>query len=210
MKILEKMFGSAGKVKIMRLFLFNPKRVYSQKEVSDRAKVSPKSTKRDITILEKMGLIKRKASFRLVPRKTQFPSDAPEAKMRQEKFSGYILNESFPYLIPLQNLLINLSTIKDEYIIEQIQPSGKMKLVVLAGIFIQDPGSRVDILVVGDGLKKKKLDATMKALEAEIGKELRYAAFETSDFKYRTDMYDKLMRDILDYPHKKIVNKLGM
>ncbi|MDD5050889.1 MAG: hypothetical protein PHV93_04125 [Candidatus Pacebacteria bacterium] len=206
MKILEKMFGSAGKVKIMRLFLFNPKRVYEQAEVSDRAKVNPKSARKDIVLLEKMGLLKKKVGFKLVPAK----SKRNKGKMSQKKFMGWILNESFAYLIPLQNLLINLSTIKDEYIIEQIQSSGKVKLIVLAGIFIQDPGSRVDILVVGDKLKKKKLSGTMKSLEAEIGKELRYGAFETSDFKYRMDMYDKLVRDILDYPHKKILNKMAM
>ncbi|MDD4989589.1 MAG: hypothetical protein PHV42_04165 [Candidatus Pacebacteria bacterium] len=204
MKILEKMFGSAGKVKIMRLFLFNPKRIYEQEEVGIRAKVNPQSTKKDLILLEKMGLLKKKVGFKIIPSKKK------GGKSKQKKFMGWILNESFAYLIPLQNLLINLSTIKDEYIIEQIQSSGKIKLIVLAGIFIQDPGSRVDILVVGDNIKKKKLDATMKSLEAEIGKELRYGAFNTTDFRYRMDMYDKLIRDILDYPHKKIVNRMGI
>ncbi len=206
MKTLEKLFGSAGKVKIMRLFLFNPKRVYEEKEVSGRAKVNPQSTKRDILLLEKMGLLKKKSGVKIIPGK----SGKQAEKDTQKRFTGWTLDESFAYLIPLQNLLINLSTIKDEYIIQQIQTSGKIRLIVLSGIFIQDPGSRVDILVVGDKLKKKKLDEIMKSLEAEIGKELRYGAFETSDFKYRTDMYDKLVRDILDYPHKKIVNKLAI
>ena len=50
----------------------------------------------------------------------------------------------------------------------------------------------------------------IKNLEAEIGKELRYVYFSTEDFKYRLSMCDKLMRDILDYPHKKVLNKLGI
>ncbi len=203
MKILEKLFGSAGKVKIMRLFLFNPKRIYEESEVAERAKVNFKVTKKELALLGKMGLLKRKGGFKIIPGKLG-------KKDNQKKFSGWILNESFAYLIPLQNLLINLSTIKDEYIIQQIQTSGKIRLIVLSGIFIQDPGSRVDILVVGDKLKKKKLEGIVEGLEAEIGKELRYGAFETSDFKYRTDMYDKLIRDILDYPHKKILNKLAI
>ena len=49
----------------------------------------------------------------------------------------------------------------------------------------------------------------MKIIESEIGKELRYAYFSTEDFQYRLSMCDKLTRDILDYPHKKILNKLG-
>ena len=47
-------------------------------------------------------------------------------------------------------------------------------------------------------------------MEAEIGKELRYAAFEAPEFEYRVKMYDKLIRDIFDFPHKTILNKLGL
>jgi hypothetical protein len=43
-----------------------------------------------------------------------------------------------------------------------------------------------------------------------VGKELRYAFFSTDEFKYRMSMYDKLVRDILDYPHKVLLDKLGI
>lgn len=85
-----------------------------------------------------------------------------------------------------------------------------MKLILTAGVFQHDPESRVDILVVGDNIKQGMLVSAISALEAELGKELRYAAFETADFKYRLGVYDKLVRDILDYPHQKILNKLGL
>ena len=50
----------------------------------------------------------------------------------------------------------------------------------------------------------------IEGLEAEIGKELRYAAFETGEFNYRLGMYDKLVRDILDYPHTVVLDRLGL
>ena len=50
----------------------------------------------------------------------------------------------------------------------------------------------------------------MSSIEAELGKELRYAAFETLDFQYRLGIYDKLIRDILDSQHQKILNKLAI
>lgn len=202
MKILEKMFGSAARVKIMRLFLFNPEKVYDGEEVSIRAKVKRQSTARELASFQKMGLLVRKSGWRILHPKSK------KAQAKKKKFSGWALNSAFPYLLPLQSLLINLSTIKDEYLIERLSSGGKPKLIILAGIFIEDPESRVDILVVGDKLKKKAIETVVKSLEAEIGKELRYAAFDTADFKYRLNMYDKLVRDILDYPHKKILNKL--
>ena len=66
------------------------------------------------------------------------------------------------------------------------------------------------MLVVGDNLRRSQLDRIIKNMEAEIGKELNFASFETADFQYRLGMYDKLVRDILDYPHQKLVDKLGL
>ena len=68
----------------------------------------------------------------------------------------------------------------------------------------------MDLLVVGDNLKQGQLETTIKTIESEIGREIRYAVFETSEFNYRYSIFDKLIRDILDYPHEKIINKLGL
>jgi hypothetical protein len=60
----------------------------------------------------------------------------------------------------------------------------------------------VDLLIVGDRMKRGKIEKGIRRLEAEIGAELVYAIFETKEFNYRLNMYDKLVRDILDYPHE--------
>ena len=83
-------------------------------------------------------------------------------------------------------------------------------MVIVAGVFIQNPDSRVDLLIVGDNLKRGSIDRIVKTMEAEIGKELTFASFETADFHYRLGMYDKLIRDILDYPHQKLLDKLNI
>ena len=62
------------------------------------------------------------------------------------------------------------------------------------------------MLIVGDRLKKNILAQIIKGLEAEIGKELDYVVLDTEEFKYRLDMYDKLVCDILDLPHMKLLD----
>mgnify|MGYP001558836910 CR=1 FL=1 len=57
-----------------------------------------------------------------------------------------------------------------------------------------------------DKLKKNILQQLMKGLEAEIGKELDYVVFDTEEFKYRLDMYDKLVCDVIDLPHLKLID----
>jgi hypothetical protein len=51
-------------------------------------------------------------------------------------------------------------------------------------------------------MQKSKVEEGVRKLEAEIGAEIVYATFTTKDFNYRLNMYDKLVRDILDFPHE--------
>ena len=92
---------------------------------------------------------------------------------------------------------------------KKVGGAGKIKLIITAGEFIQEEDSRVDILIVGDGLRDSRLKAVIRDLEAHMGKELRYAAFSTGDFTYRLGIYDRLIRDVLDYPHQIIVDRLA-
>ncbi|MFZ2523049.1 MAG: hypothetical protein WAW92_01550 [Minisyncoccia bacterium] len=189
METLARIFGSETKVKMMKLFLFNIERVYTTKDIADRTKSDISKVRRELSVLDKMGLIRKR-----------------QIKGRQ----GYVLNQLFPYLKQLQGFLIDVEPLQPREMVRKIGKSGSVKLIVTAGIFIQDSESRADLLVVGDGVKKAKLDSVIKAVEAEVGKELRYAFFSTEEFKYRMSMYDKLVRDILDYPHRILLDKLGI
>lgn len=203
MEILSKLFGTEAKVKIMRLFLFNPDTIYEVNNIADRVKEDPARVRKELLGLDKISLIKKKITGKSVVGK---------GKKKETRVTayGYHLNRAFSYLAPLQNFLINAKPLQPKEIVRKITQLGTVKLLVISGVFIQDAESRVDMLVVGDNIKKTHLENVVKTLEAEIGKELKYAYFTTADFTYRLSMYDKLIRDILDYPHEKIVNKLGL
>ncbi len=191
METLSKLFGNETKVKVMRLFLFNPEHVFDISDIAKRTKVVMFKVRKEISILERIGLIKRRMTNK-----------------SKSRGHGFILDPQFSYLTPLQNFLVNVEPLHPKEIIKKISHLGSIKLIIIAGVFIQELESRVDILIVGDGVKRAALEKTIKTLESEIGKELRYAYFTTEDFKYRISMFDKLTRDILDYPHKKVLNRL--
>ena len=98
--------------------------------------------------------------------------------------------------------MVRSDSINKEKILDNFKKAGRVKLVVISGVFIKNEDSRVDLLIVGDKLKKAKIEEGIRKLEAEIGAELVYAVFETKEFLYRLNMYDKLVRDIIDYPHE--------
>ena len=209
--ILAKLFGSANRIKIIRLFLLNPEEVFPFNEISRRAKVGKQACRREILFLKNIGFVKPKIGYVVVAPKTKRSLPAGrQGKPKKKKIHGWKLNEFFPLLSGLKNFILDTSPVLRDQLLKKLQKTGRIKLVILAGIFGEDNSSPVDILVVGDAIKKGALDRAIRDIEAEVGKELTYAFFSTQDFSYRMGMYDKFIRDILDYPHEKILNKLGI
>ena len=190
---MAKIFGSVDRVKLIRFFLLNSEGVFSSKEISGRTKINLANFRKEVSSLRDAGLVERK---------TKIHAD-------KKKIIGWRLSLSFPLLGQLKNLLLETTPLSKTELLKKISKVGRVKLVVLSGIFLQKDGSRVDILVVGDKIKKNLLEKVVKQTEAEIGKDLVYAFFTTEDFFYRLKICDKFLRDILDYPHQEILNRLN-
>lgn len=202
-EVLSALFGSVARVKILRLFLSNPDTTYSPADVADRAKVHIQSTRKEIALLTKIGLLKKHDITQIVT-----TGRGKSAKDVKKKTAGYIVDRNFKDLIALRSFILNIAPTDDKGIAQKVSAAGKIKLIVISGEFIREPDSRVDILIVGDAMKDTRLKSVIRDLESHMGRELRFAAFSTEDFTYRLSIYDRLLRDVLDYPHQIIVDKL--
>ena len=92
----------------------------------------------------------------------------------------------------------------------RMRATGVIKLVILAGIFTGEFENRLDLLVVGDRINERRLRTAIKLLEADTGAEIHYASLATPDFQYRLTVSDRLLRDVFDYPHRIVFDKLDM
>jgi hypothetical protein len=180
MEILGKILNSPARVKIMRLFLLNKGTNFKNIDVVKKSRVSPETVRRELKLLYSVGFIKKRGL-------------------------DWSFNYSFKYGTEFEDLLINSDTVDKNAIANNFKKTGKIKLLLISGTFIKNPDSRVDVLLVGDNIKRSKVDEEMHKLEAEMGTELSYAVFDTKEFSYRLNMYDKLVRDILDFPHEVIL-----
>lgn len=198
MDILEKLFGSAAKVRVMKLFLFHPNSTFDMEEIKKRSQLNSSKIQKEMRSLEKMGFLKKK-SMSLMSKNGK----------NKKKVKAWSVDFKFPYLKHLQSMLVHTSPFANKDIVKKFKNAGDLKLLIISGIFIQNWESRVDILIVGDKLKSSTLHSVIKTLEADMGCELRYTVLETDDFKYRLNIYDKLIRDVLDFPHEKVLNKIG-
>ena len=205
MEILTKLFGNVTKVKLMRLFLFNPDNAYSSSEIVERSKSSSKEVRKELAGLINVGIVRKRAITREIHTKKK-----KKIVVRKVNDVGYFLDQKFPYMQALKNLLITVSLHADDSLVRKFNSVGRVKFFVASGLFIQEWDTRVDLLIAGDDLNLNRLDAVIKSIEAEVGKEITYSAFETSDFEYRYGIHDRLIRDILDFPHTTLVDKLGI
>lgn len=180
MEILAKILGSVARVKVMRLFLLNKDKVFTTQDIAQRSRVGADVLRRELKALSTVSFVKKTTK-------------------------GWSFNQNFKYIREFEGLLISADTIDPNAITDTFKKVGRLKLLVVSGLFIKNKDTRVDILIVGDKLKRNKIEEGIKKLEAEIGAELVYAIFETKDFIYRLNMYDKLVRDILDFPHEVIL-----
>lgn len=184
---LIKLFGSHSRLKLLRLFLFNPSQSFTAAEAAARSRVSASAARSELLNLVASGLLRR----------------------ARTKLTRYELNDKFPYLQALKHLLLNTAR-RGESVPERLRSAGAIKLIILTGVFVGDVEGGFDMLIAGDRIREGALREKVRSLEAELGRELRYALLTTADFLYRLNMNDKLVRDIMDYPHRIVYDRLDI
>jgi hypothetical protein len=189
MESLGKLFGSSARVKLLRLFLFNEDTAFTASEASARARTGKDATRKEIALLAATGILKKKAG---------------------KGAARYQANRSYEHYEQLLIFLRSTTSVKDGRIINTFKKTGALRAVVLTGIFTGVIEPKVDVLVVGDKLNERSVKEAIHSIEAELGRELRYASFATPDFRYRVGVYDRLVRDVMDYPHRTIFDKIGL
>ncbi len=186
-EILEQLFDSPVKVRLLKLFLRNKGQFFSLQEVAKRIRSDSSVCQRQIKKLESIKFINSRVKG-------------------NRKY--YSINQNFAFYKELKILVLKSSPASKERILKRLKGLGRISLAILSGIFVDADNTRMDILIVGDNVKKKNLSSFLRDLEAEVGKEIDYVLLSTEDFKYRYDMFDRFLRDVLEKPHEKLINRL--
>jgi len=193
-KIAKKISRRKSKKTVAR----SGKRLIKRERFSARRKVFTRKTKHE---KRKVKSPKRKHQKALAQKKV---------KSRGFKFA---LNTNFSFLNELRSLVLKSSPDEKRDLTERINKIGRIKFAAIAGVFMnkesQDP-SLADLLIVGDDIEPRKLRGFLKSLEADIGREVKYAVMEKDEFTYRLSMFDRFIRVLLESTHEKLINKLGL
>lgn len=184
---LDILFDSQDRARILKLFLYNPDQNFELRFISKKLNIKSSALNKQLKNLDHIKFLNSK-------------------KIQDKK--TFKVNRDFIFYNELKGLVYKSSPASRSKILERLKNLGKIKLAVLAGIFVNADNSQADLLIVGDDVKLPKFNKFLSDLEAEIGKELNYVLMTTKEFYYRHDMYDRFIRDLLEFKHEKLINKL--
>lgn len=185
--MLEKLFGSKSRVKLLTLLLTNPDQAFFVRELTRRLDERINSVRRELANLEKMGMV---------------------SSIEKNRKRYYSVNQKFSFYPELRALFLKAGVNPDTRLIKQLKDVGKLSLAVLTGVFSRYPGAKADILLVGD-VDKKKLERIIKDLEDDMTEEINYTVMTKDEFDYRVKMMDRFLRDIFDHDHSVAIDKIG-
>jgi len=195
---LAALFGSMAAVKLLRLFLFNPERVLGFGDIASRARLTRRTARAELAMLERAGILERK----------YFHETAPSGHKRRAL--GFALARRFPFLEPLRAFLLATAPLDAKTLLSHARKAGTFDAVVASGVFLGDFDRRMDALLVAKKIPEQKVERAMRTLEAELGIEIKYAFLPTDEFVYRLNMRERLVRDVFDYPHRILVDRINV
>jgi len=200
--LLEQLFESQSKVKVLKFFFRNFQDVFTLKQIFRRLRTNFSLVRREIGKLEKLGLIKQKRIWLTFERK--------RGGVGKEQKTVYYINTGFDFFNELKNLILKSTISSKEELINNVKKIGNIKILTLAGIFTGDETAKADILIVGDKINSRKMNTFLKDLEAEVGKELNCSVMSTREFNYRYDMYDRFVRDLITGKSEILINRINL
>lgn len=185
--MLEHLFGSATRVKLLQLFFHAPHRAFFMRELARLTEIQLNAIRRELANLEKLKII--------VPTKA---GESTEEEVGTERSKYFKLNSNFFLAEELRALLVKSKILEEQSFIDDIlKRAGNIKLFLLSGSFVGDDEALTDMLIVGD-VKANVLARQIRDLEKFLGRQLRYTIMEEKEFLDRREIGDKFLYSIFE------------
>ncbi|MFZ6035890.1 MAG: winged helix-turn-helix domain-containing protein [Patescibacteria group bacterium] len=176
--MLDQLFGSRTRVKLLRLFLTNPEIDYFVRELTRKVNERINSVRRELENLEVLGLVQSHQNG-------------------QKKF--YRTNTNFVLYPELKNLILKSQMTLERSLAQSIKSIGQISYLVLTGVFTGVPDGQTDILIVGK-VNRTKLTRLVNRFHRDFDKKIRYTVMTRKEFDYRNSLTDKFLYHILENP----------
>lgn len=198
--MIDALFGSKTRVKLLKLFLNNPNDSYYVREITRLIDEQINSVRRELSNMVKIGIV---------------TSETVENKLY------YKVDQKYPYFVPLRAIFsdekINLTETVDvgateiiglptsldpevKYYTKLFENLPGVQAIIIAGRLVRGSVSPIDVLIIGD-VPNTKLKTIIKSLERREEADIHYTVLPLEEFSYRRSIRDRFVSEILDTKH---------
>lgn len=189
--MIEQLFGSKTRVKLLSLFYNNPGRPFYVREITRKIDEQINSVRRELANLLSIGIV---------------TSDGANNRLYYE------VNPKYEYFEQLRSIFSQMpakttnrvlkETKEEDSIATKLRSAGKIEYAFLSGSYVRDPRTNIDIFIVGD-VNRARLAKVVAELEAGENREINYSALTPQEFDYRLSLNDRFVTGVLSA--KKVV-----
>ena len=194
--MIDKLFGSKTRVKLLHLFMSHPGQSFYVREITRLIDEQINSVRRELSNMLEIGVI---------------TSDTSDNKLY------YQVNQRYEFYTALRAIFAgapvaaeqvgpkNADGVNEQHvaIINEI-PS--LRLALFSGVLVKGSLSPVDVLLVGN-VSTPKVKAAMAMIEKLEGREINYTVLPYDEFYYRLSVRDKFITEVLAGKHSVAVDK---
>lgn len=189
--MIDALFGSKTRVKLLHLFLNNPGKAFYVREITRLIDEQINSVRRELANMLEVGII---------------TSNNTDNKLYYE------INQRYEFYLPFRALFTDQKSMtmassdsNERAWHEQLKALAGARVVIESGILVAGSGTDVDLLIAGD-VAKKKVNDIVHEIEASEGRELTYSVLSYDEFYYRLSVRDKFITSILANKHHVLVD----
>ena len=186
--MLEQLFGSHTRVLLLRLFLDYPEKAFYVRELARELGAQLHSVRRELENLESLGLLK------------VMPGSGKEKEDAQKKY--YVMDTGFILYAELRALFLKARLLIEKDLVRHLQEIGRIQYLALTGMFVGLTEWPTDIFIVGS-VNRKKIRLLIRRFEKELHQSINYTVMTKPEFRYRREITDRFIFNILE--NKKIV-----
>ncbi|MBI4434536.1 hypothetical protein HY635_01850 [Candidatus Uhrbacteria bacterium] len=194
--MLEHLFGSKTRVKLLQLFLGNPGSAFYVRELTRKAGAQIHAIRRELENLEGLGIIRGGEAT---------GTAAQELRSRMRKY--YRLDDEFSLVAELRALVLRSQFLLEEEFKRRVRRLGSLRYFVLLGLFVGQEGAPTDVLMVGK-LNRPWLARLIRQFERELARPVNYTAMSEREFRYRWDVGDRFLYSILEGKKITVIDEL--
>jgi len=191
--MLEQLFGSNTRARLLNLFLRNPEKQFFVRELTRRIKSQINSVRRELNNLETMGLL------------TSSSDENESGKSRAKKY--YKVDTEFVLYQELRALILKSQLLLQRDLKRRINEAGSVSYLALTGSFLGREDMPVDLFVVGR-INNDKLARLIRKFEKSLGTEINYSVMSMKEFNYRRQITDKFLFTILEAPKIVLIDRV--